>query len=114
MLESGDLLISHCISLSNNWNQVDLRVQSAHDLNVKWLESMSSWLDEVDTGMNSVVNNVHSVDLVLGIKISIEALLDVVHDWSPGLVVVDEITKAWSVDDSQPQAHAVFLNICAY
>jgi hypothetical protein len=44
---------------------------------------MASWLNEVHAGMNSVVDNIHSVDLVLGIQIRIEALLNVIHNWAP-------------------------------
>lgn len=64
--------------------------------------------------MDTVVNNVHAVDLVLGIEIGIESLLDVVNNWSPGLVVVDEVSEARCVDNSQTKTDAVLLDICAY
>jgi hypothetical protein len=99
--ESQNLLIGHRVSLGNYWNQVDLRMKSAHNLNVQWLQSMAGWLDEVHTGVNSVVDNVHAVNLVLGIQVGIEALLNVIHNWSPRLVVVDEITKTRGINNSQ-------------
>jgi len=114
VLESSNLLVSHGVSFCNDWDQVDLGMQSAHDLNIEWLECMSSWLNEVHTGMNSVVNNVHSVDFVLGIEVGIKTLLDVVHNWSPRLVIVDEVTKTRGIDNSQPEAYAILLDICAY
>lgn len=74
---------------------------------------MTSRLNEVDTGVDTVVDNVHAVDLVLGIQVSIEALLDVLDDWAPGVIVVDKVTKAGGVNDSQAQANTVLLNIGA-
>jgi hypothetical protein len=76
-------------------------VKSAHNLDVQWLQSMASRLDEVYASMNSVIDNVHSVDLVLSIQISIEALLNIIHNWSPRLIIVNEISKARGINDCQ-------------
>lgn len=76
-------------------------MQSAHDLNVQWLQSVASWLDEVHTSMDAVVNDVHAVDLVLGIQVGIESLLNVINNWPPRLVIVDKVTKAWGIDHCQ-------------
>ena len=89
-------------------------MKSAHNLNVQRLQCMASWLNKVHTGVNSVVNDVHSVDLVLGIQVGIEALLDVVYNWSPGLIVVDKVTESGGINNSQTQTNTVLLNICAY
>lgn len=86
-------------------------MKSAHDLDVKRLQGMASGLDEVHAGVNPVVYDVHAVDLVLGIKVGIKALLDVIHNWSPRLVVVDEVTKARGINNSQAQADAILLDI---
>lgn len=72
---------------------------------------MASRLDEVDAGVNTVVNNVHAVDLVLGVQIGIETLLDVLNNRSPGVIIVDKVAKTWGVDHSQAQTNAVFLNV---
>jgi hypothetical protein len=58
-------------------------METAHDLNVEGLEGVASGLNEEDTGVNAVVHNVHAVDLVLGIEVSIKSLLDVVNDRAP-------------------------------
>lgn len=113
MFEGDDLLISECISLGDDWDEVDLGVQSTHDLDVERLERVTSGLNEVHTGMDTVVDNVHAVDLVLGIKISIEALLDVLDNGAPGFVVVDEVTETRSVDNIQSETYAILLNVCA-
>jgi len=51
--------------------------------------------------MDSVINNVHAVNLVLGIQVCIEALLNVIHNWSPRLIVIDEITKTRGINNGQ-------------
>lgn len=74
---------------------------------------MASGLDEEDACVDAVVHNVHPVDLVLGIQVSIEALLDVIRDWPPRLVIVDEVTEARGIDNGQAQANTSLLDICA-
>jgi len=100
-LESHNLLISHSIGLGNDWNQVDLGMESAHNFDVQRLQRMASWLDEVHTSVDSVIHNIHAVDLVLRIQICIKALLYVIHNWSPRFVIVNEVTKTRSIDNSQ-------------
>lgn len=112
-LKASNLLVGEGVRLGNDGNQVDLGVEAAHDLNVEGLERVTSRLDEEDTGVDSVVNNVHAVDLVLGVKIGIVALLNVVGDRAPRLVIVDKVTKSGSVNDSQAKTHTSFLNIGA-
>jgi hypothetical protein len=58
-------------------------VKAAHDLNVKRLQGVAGRLDEVNASMDAVVNNVHTVDLVLSFQVGIEALLDVLDNRSP-------------------------------
>lgn len=89
-------------------------MEPAHDLDVKWLQRVASWLEEVDTSMDAVVNNVHAVDLVLSVEVSIESLLNVVDNWSPRLVVVDKVSETWGVHDGKTETDTVLLNICAY
>lgn len=74
---------------------------------------MASGLNEEDAGVNTVVDNVHAVDLVLSIEVSIETLLDVVHNRAPRLVVVDEVTEAGCVNNSQSETDTGLLDIRA-
>ena len=112
-LESSNLLVGQSISLGDDWDKVDLGMKSAHNLDIKWLEGVASWLEEVDASVDAVVNDVHAVDLVLGIEVGVEALLDVIDDWSPGLVVVDEVSESRGINNSQAKTDAVLLNIRA-
>lgn len=88
-------------------------MKPAHNLDIKWLEGVASWLEEVDASVDAVVNDVHAVDLVLGIEVGVEALLDVIDDWSPGLVVVDEVSKSRGINNSQAKTDAVLLDVRA-
>lgn len=113
LLEHGYLLVCQGVRLSDDWDQVDLGVQSSHDLNVEWLQRVACRLNEIDTCMNTVVDDVHAVDLILCLEICIESLLNVLNDWSPGIVVVDKITKAGCVDNGQSESDTVLFNIRA-
>jgi hypothetical protein len=76
-------------------------MKSAHNFDVQWLQSMASWLNEVYTGVDSIVYDIHAVDLVLSVQVGIKSLLNVIHDWSPRLVIVDEVTKAGGINNGQ-------------
>lgn len=112
VFERGNLLVSERVGLGNDRDQVNLSVKSAHDFNVQRLERVAGWLNKVDTGVHTVVDNVHAIDLVLRIEVGIEALLNVLHDWSPRLIVVHKITKSGSVDYSQAETNAILFDVC--
>lgn len=76
-------------------------MKSAHNFNVQRLQRMARGLDKVHTSVNPVIHNVHAVDLVLGIQVSIKALLNVIHNWSPRFVIIDEVTKTRGIDNGQ-------------
>lgn len=88
-------------------------MQALHDLDIQRLERVAGRLDEEDASMDAVVDDVHAVNLVLGIEVSVEALLNVVDNRPPRFVVVDKVTKARRVDDGEPQTHTRLLNIRA-
>lgn len=69
-------------------------MKSAHDLDIKGFKRMSGRLNEVDARMHAIIYNIHAIDLVLGIKIGVEACLNVLNDRSPRVVIVDKITEA--------------------
>ena len=88
-------------------------MQAAHDLDVQGLQGVTGGLDEVNTGVDAVVNNVAAVDLVLGLKVGVEALLDVLDNGAPRVIVVDEVTESGSVDHGQAEPDTVLLNVGA-
>ena len=89
-------------------------MQPAHDLDVQWLERMTSGLDEIDAGMNTVINDVHAIDFILCIEIVVEPRLDVFYYWPPRIVVVDKITKARSIYHCKTEANTVLFDVGAY
>ena len=113
LLELRNLLVRQGIGLGDHRDQVDLGVQPAHDLNVQRLEGVAGGLDEVDTGVDTVVNNVRTVDLVFSLQVGIVSLLNVLYDRAPRIVVVHEITESRGVNHGQAKANAVLFNICA-
>lgn len=88
-------------------------MEPAHDLDLKGLERVASGLDEEDAGMDAVVDNVHAVNLVLSVEVRIEALLNVLDDRAPRLVVVHKVAEAGGVDDGKAQADAGLLDVGA-
>ena len=74
---------------------------------------MASWLDEVDASMYAIVHDVDTVDLVLRIEISIEALFNVLNYRAPRDVVVDEVAETRGINDGQTKAHAILFNVGA-
>ena len=101
LLEESDLLVGEGIGLCDDRDEIDLGVQSAHHLDIEGLERVASGLDEVHAGVHAVVNDVHAVDLVLGLQICIESLLNVLNDWPPRVVIVDKVAKARCVNNGQ-------------
>ena len=110
-LEVRNLFIGECVRLCNDWNEVDLGVEATHNLNIQRLERVASGLDEVDASMHAIINNVHPVNLVLGVQVRIESLLDVLDDWPPRIIVVDEVTKARGIHHSQAETDTVLFNV---
>ena len=111
LLEVINLIVRDCVSLGNNGDQIDLGVQLLHDLNIERLEGVASGLDEVANSVDTVVDNVHAIDLVLGIKVGVESLLNVLNNGVPRFVVVDEITETGCVNNGQTETNAVLLDI---
>lgn len=112
MLECDNFVISQGICLCNDRNQVDLGVKTAHNFNIQRLKWVTGWLDKVYASMNTVVDNICTIDLILSLKIGIISLLDILYNWSPWDVVVDEISKPWSVNNCQSQADTILFNVC--
>ena len=113
MLKEGHFFIRQSISLGNNRNQIDLGVQPAHDFDVQRLQRMPSRLDEVNTGVYTVVHNICAVDLVLCFQEAIESLLNVLDNWTPRIIVVDKVAKSRSINNRQTKTNALLLNVCA-
>ena len=74
---------------------------------------MTSGLNKENASMNTVVDNVHAVDLVLSIEVCIISTLDIVNDWTPRLIIVDKVTKPRCIDHSQTETDTSLLDVGA-
>ena len=111
LLERSALVFGKGIALCNHGNQVDLVGELPHELDVDGLEAVACGLDKVKAGMDAVVDELVAVDAVLLLEIGVEASLDVVQDRLPAGRVVDKVSEARCVDDSQLQADSALLNV---
>lgn len=74
---------------------------------------MAGGLNEVDASVYAVVDNICAVDLVLGFQVGVESLLNVLHDWTPRVIIVDEVSEPGGINDGQAKAHAILFNVRA-
>lgn len=111
VLENLSLLQGKTISLGNDGNDIDRLAQLLQHDNVNRLEGVSGWCDEIQAAVDAGVLN---VTLTLGGKLLAEVgavlVLDVLDDWIPAAVVVDEVAVTRSVDNVQAQTDAILLN----
>lgn len=111
MLECRDFFVSECISLCNDRDQINFGVEFAHNFDIQRLQRMACRLNEVDTRVDPIIHNIHSVHFVLGIEIGVEALLYVLNNCFPGTIIVDKIPKTRGVHDGQPEANTILFNV---
>lgn len=86
-------------------------MQPAHNLNVEGLQGVTGGLNEVNARVDTVVDDVGTVDLVLGLQVSIVSLLNVLDNRTPRVIVVHKVTKARRVDDGQTETDTVLFDI---
>lgn len=81
-LELGKVDWAECVGLCNDRDQVHASAQAFHDLNVERLQGVTSRADEVQAGMNT------EVDLLLALRLLLlehVALVLVVEELDDGL-----------------------------
>lgn len=86
-------------------------MQPAHNLNVEGLQGVTGGLNEVNARVDTVVDDVGTVDLVLGLQVSIVSLLNVLDNRTPRVIVVHKVTKSRRVDDGQTETDTVLFDI---
>ncbi len=85
LLEGGNFLVGHGITLGNDGNQVDLLMQSLHELDIQSLERMASGGNKVQTGIDANVANLAAVDPVLLLKVGIKTTFDGLQNGLPAV-----------------------------
>lgn len=101
MLKLGQVCWAECISLGNDWNQVDARAKSLHDLDVKGLECVSGRADEVQASVHTEINLVLAAGLLLLKHVGFMLVVEELDDRHPRVPVVDIIAEAGSIDHGQ-------------
>lgn len=101
LLERGQVSRAESISLGNHWNQVDARAESLHDLDVERLQGVTGGADEVQARVDTEIDLVVSARLLLLQHVRLVLVVEELDDWHPGVAVVDVVTEARGVDDSQ-------------
>jgi hypothetical protein len=129
LLELDNLFVGESIRLGNHGNQVDLGMKAAHKFNVNLLEPiglldkhgsprqvcrslrMARRLDEVDAGVNTVINHFLTVDTVFLLEIRVEASLNIFNNWLPAIVIINKVAEPRGVNNGQAESYAVLLNV---
>lgn len=80
LLELVKIRWAECISLGDHGDQVDTRTQPLHDFDIKRLEGVASWADEVQADVHAKIDLVLTARLLLlqhvGLMLIIEELDD--------------------------------------
>lgn len=65
---------------------------------------------EVKAAVNTIVNNVSTIQPALIPQESLVLLINVLENGTEAVRVVDRVTEAWSVHNCQAKFHAAFFN----
>lgn len=102
LLERGTLLQRQAIGFGNYRHDIDKLAKLFQHDNVDRLESVTSRLDEVQAAVYaSILNVALSLSCKLLVKISTVLVLDVLDNWLPASIVVDQITETGCVHNVQ-------------
>lgn len=72
---------------------------------------MTKWRDEVEAAVDSIVDDVAAVQATFVTQKSLVLLVNVLENRTEAVGVVDGVTKARRVNDSQAQFHSAFFNL---
>jgi len=85
LLEGSDFLAGHGVALGDDGDQVDLVVESLHELDVERLEGVTGGCNKVQAGVDTGVSDLAAVDSVLLLKVCIETALNGSQDGLPAI-----------------------------
>jgi hypothetical protein len=101
LLVASQVRWAESIRLRDNGDQVNSRTQSLHDLNIQRLQCVSSGADKVQAGVNAEVNLIDTAGLLLLQHVGLMLIIQKLDDWHPRIAVVDIVSEARGVDDSE-------------
>lgn len=102
LLKSSALFQSQAVGLGNDWYDIDkLRKLLEHN-NINWLQAVTGRLDEEETAVDACILQVSlTLRSQLLSEVGAVLILDVLDNWIPAALVVDEVTVARSIYDVQ-------------
>ena len=101
MLKSAEILRTQSVGLGNNRDEVDTSAQSLHNFNIKWLQSVTGWTDEIEAGMDTEIDLFLAHWLLLLEHVRLMLVIEELNDGLPRIAVVDVVAKAGCVDNSK-------------
>jgi hypothetical protein len=99
LLEARQISRAESIRLGDHGDQVDSGAQSLHHLNIKRLQGVASWSDEVQTCVDAQVNLVHTAWLLLLQHVRLMLVIQKLDNRHPGVAVVDIVAETWGIDN---------------
>lgn len=111
LLESGPLLEGQAVALGNDWHHVDELAQLLQHDDVDWLQGVPGRLNEEQTAMDPGVLQIFlTLCCELLPEICAMLILDVLDNWVPAAIIVDEIAIARCIHDVEAQTHAILFD----
>jgi hypothetical protein len=101
LLEHLHITRAESVCFGNDGNEVDSGTQTLHRLDVKRLQSVSGWSDEVETRMYSKVDLVGTAWLLFLEHVRFMLVVEEFNDGLPRIAVVDIVSKSRSVNDCE-------------
>ncbi len=101
VLELGEVRRAQSISLCDHGNEIHPCAQTLHHFNVERLQGMASGSDKVQACVNPQIDLVRAAGLLFLQHVRLVLIVQEFDDRLPGVAVVDIVTEARRVNDSQ-------------
>jgi hypothetical protein len=109
LLELQQILWAESIGLGDNRNEIDTRTETLHDLNVKRLQGVAGWANEVKTSVDAKVNLLGAARLLLLQHVGLMLIVKELDNWLPRVSVVDVVSESRSINDGQADCRPVSI-----
>ena len=111
LLVGNHLWLSQSICLRYNWNDVDFFTQSLHEEDVQLRETSTERRDEVQAAVDSVVDNVLSVESRFILEVLLELILNVMLNCLKTVLSIEWISITRSINDGDFQFDSLFNDV---
>jgi len=90
-LKVRTLIRGHCVSLGQDWDDVDFVMETLHELDIQRLETVTRWLDEIEADVNSIVAHRLPEDPGFCVQVLFVLGFDIVDDRLPALKIEEQV-----------------------